>query len=76
MDVVDLLSNFGSSSLAKCYMGFLKFLGLQEISMNNTYFLKEQLLKAEFCSVGQERGRCTGENNHEERNDLQARRNV
>lgn len=40
MDVTDLLSNFGLSSLAECSMGFPKFPGIQEIRMNSTYFWK------------------------------------
>lgn len=44
--------------------------------MDSTYFLKEQLLRAEFCSVELQRGKCTREDNREEQNELQARRNV
>lgn len=74
-DAIDLLWSFSSSSLAKCNMGFLNFFGLQEFSMNNTFFLKKQLLKMEFCSVDRVR-RCTREDNSEEENDLQVRRNI
>lgn len=59
MDVIDLLSNFGLSSLAECYVGFPKFPGIQEIRMDTTYFLTEQLLRAEICSVDLQRGKCT-----------------
>lgn len=76
MDVIDLLSNFGLSSLAECYMGFPKFPGIQEIRMDSTDFLKEQWLRAEICSVGLQGGKCTREDNREEQNELRARRNV
>lgn len=76
IDVIDLLSNFGLSSLAECYIGFPKFPGIQEIRMDSIYFLKEQLLRAEICSVDLQRGKCTGEDNHEEQNEFQARRNA
>lgn len=73
MDAIDLLSNFGPFSLAECYMGFPKFPGIQEVRMDSTYFLKEQLLRAEFCSVDLQRGKCTREDNREEQNELQDR---
>lgn len=77
MDVTDLLSKFGLFSQEECYyMGFPKFPGIQEIRMDSTNFLKEQLLRAEFCSVDLQRGKCTREDNREELNGLQARRNV
>lgn len=37
-------------------MGFPKFPGIQEVGMDSTYFLKEQLLRAEFSSVELQRG--------------------